>query len=115
MRDRAWRRSWCDAAAASVLAFGRCGSDCRSARCGGRSLRRWARLCLRGRLGRKLRRLGELHRPGRLLAGIDLEETGAVIAARQAVGVAVDGELLVARAHEGLPGPFAAVIVVDRV
>ena len=50
-----------------------------------------------------------------LLAGVDLEEAGAVVAARQAVLDALDGEFLVARAHEGLAGPFAAAVVVDRV
>ena len=59
--------------------------------------------------------LGELHRPGALLAGVDLEEAGAVEAARQAILRAADGEFLVARAHEGLAGPFAAAVVVDRV
>ena len=50
-----------------------------------------------------------------LLAGVDLEEAGAVEAARQAVVGAADGEFLVARAHEGLARPFAAAIVVDRI
>ena len=50
-----------------------------------------------------------------LLAGVDLEEAGAVEAARQAILGALDGEFLVARAHEGLAGPFAAAVVVDRV
>ena len=71
------------------------------------------------RLQRLLRRLvgrfGELHRPGRLLAGVDLEEAGAVIAARQAILGAADGEFLLARAHERAAGPFAAAVVVDRV
>ena len=66
-------------------------------------------------LRRLLAGFGELHRPGRLLAGIDLEKAGAVVAARQAIADAADGELLVARAHEGLPHPFAAAIIVDRV
>ena len=59
--------------------------------------------------------VGELHRPGALLAGVDLEEAGAVEAARQAILGALDGEFLVARAHEGLARPFAAAVVVDRV
>src|SRR5664280_1970815 len=36
--------------------------------------------------------VGQLHRPGSLLAGVDLEEAGAVIAARQAVIGTADGE-----------------------
>src|SRR6185295_19049178 len=47
--------------------------------------------------------------------GVDLEEAGAVIAARKAILDAADGEFLVARAHEGFSGPFAAAIVVDRI
>ena len=60
-------------------------------------------------------RFGELDRPRRLVAGVDLEEAGAVVAARQTIVGAADGELLVARAHEGLARPFAAAIVVERV
>ena len=37
------------------------------------------------------------------------------IAARQAILGAADGEFLVARAHEGVAGPFAAAVVIDRV
>ena len=66
-------------------------------------------------LRRLVGRLGELHGPGPLLAGIDLEEAGAVIAAREAILDAADGEFLVARAHEGLARPFAAAVVVDRI
>src|SRR5262249_6541070 len=40
---------------------------------------------------------------------------GAVIAARQAIVRAADGELLFPRAHEGLPGPFAAAVVIHGV
>ena len=68
-----------------------------------------------GRCCGAFRGVGELHRPGALLAGVDLEEAGAVEAARQAILDAADGELLVARAHEGLARPFAAAVVVDRV
>jgi len=53
--------------------------------------------------------------PGALLGRVDLEEAGAVIAAREAILDAADGEFLVARAHEGFSGPFAAAIVVDRI
>src|SRR4029079_9985566 len=35
--------------------------------------------------------LGELHGPGALLAGVDFEETGLVVAARQAILVSLDG------------------------
>ena len=58
---------------------------------------------------------GQLHRPGALLAGVDLEEAGAVETARQAILGALDGEFLVARAHEGLSRPFAATVVIERV
>src|SRR5215470_28663 len=60
-------------------------------------------------------RFGELDGPGRLVAGIDFEEAGAVVAARQAIVGAADGEFLFPRAHEGLTRPFAAAVVVDRV
>src|ERR1700756_2300847 len=55
------------------------------------------------RLRRLLVGIGQLHRPGALVAGVDLEEAGTVEAACQAVLGALDGELLVARTHEGLP------------
>ena len=58
---------------------------------------------------------GQLHGPGALLAGIDLEEAGAVETARQAILGALDGEFLVARAHECLSRPFAAAVVIERV
>ena len=61
------------------------------------------------------RAFGQLHRPGALLAGVDLEEAGAVETARQAILGALDGEFLVARTHEGLSRPFAAAVVVERV
>jgi hypothetical protein len=38
-----------------------------------------------GRCCGAFRGVGELHRPGALLAGVDLEEAGAVEAARQAI------------------------------
>src|SRR5207248_9132895 len=57
----------------------------------------------------------QLHRPCPLLTRIDLEEAGAVKAARQAIFSALDRELLVARAHEGLPRPLAAAVVIERV
>src|SRR3989304_539188 len=45
-------------------------------------------------VGGLLGAVGQLHRPGALLAGVDFEEPGAVIAARQAVFGAANGELL---------------------
>jgi hypothetical protein len=60
-------------------------------------------------------RFRQLHGPGPLLAGIDFEKSGAVIAARQTVADAADREFLVAGAHKGLTHPFAAAIVIDRV
>jgi hypothetical protein len=56
-----------------------------------------------------------LHGPGSLFAGVDLEESGAVEAARQAILGALDGEFLVTRTHEGLPRPFAAAVIVECV
>src|SRR5215831_4938213 len=44
------------------------------------------------RLRRLLVGIGQLHRPGALVTGVDLEEAGAVEAARQAVLGALDGE-----------------------
>src|SRR4051812_8515807 len=90
-----------------------------------RGPRRWlpgaaAALC-RTRIGLQrarrslLRRLGELHRPGALLAGVDFKETGALKPASEAILDTADRELLVARAHEGFSGPLAAAIVVDRI
>src|SRR3981081_633306 len=58
---------------------------------------------------------GQLHRPGPLFAGVNLEEAGAVEPARQAILGALDGEFLVARAHEGLSRPLAAPVVIERV
>ena len=58
---------------------------------------------------------GQLHGPCSLFAGVDLEEAGAVEAARQAILGALDGEFLVARTHEGLSRPFAAAVIVERV
>ena len=66
-------------------------------------------------LRRLLARFGQLHGPSALFAGIDLEEAGAVKTARQTIGDAANGELLVAGAHEGLPHPLPAVVVIDSV
>src|SRR2546426_11797393 len=111
--DRAWRRSWSGAGVASVLASGQRRRRARPKGGGRRWDRRHARL--QGLLRRLLGRFGELHRPRRLFAGVDLKEADAVEAAREAIVGAADGELLVARAHEGLARPFAAAVVVDRV
>src|SRR5580700_6168213 len=85
--------------------------------CGAGAGRR--RVELIARRQRLLRRLlggfGQLHGPGALLGGIDLEEAGAVIAMRQAVADAADGEFPVARAHVVPSRPFAAAIVIDSV
>src|SRR3954463_16074696 len=98
--DPASRRSWCGAAVSFGLLR-------QSRERGGRNARRE----LRG----LVTRFGELHRPGALLGGIDLEEAGAVITAREAVLDALDGEFLVAGTHKGLARPFAAAVVVDRI
>ena len=66
-------------------------------------------------LRRLLARFGQLHGPGALFAGIDLEEAGAVKTARQTIGDAANGELLVAGAHKGLSHPFPAAVVIDSV
>ena len=58
---------------------------------------------------------GQLHGPCSLFAGVDFEEPGAVVAARQAILGALDGEFLVTRTHEGLSRPFAAAVIVERV
>src|ERR1700748_3110454 len=57
----------------------------------------------------------ELHSPGLLFAGVDLEETCAIIPARQAILGAAHGEFLVARTHECLTRPFATAVIVNRV
>src|ERR1044072_3454434 len=98
MPDQESRRSWCGAVVSFALL--------RQSRNRG-----WCNA--RRELRRLIGLLGELHRPGALLGGIDLEKAGAVITAREAVLDALDGEFLVARAHESLAGPFAAAVVVD--
>src|SRR5688500_635201 len=97
---QALRRSWLGAGVSSgLLLLGRRGQR-----------RVWRRRLLRRLIGR----LGELHCPGALLCGVDFEKAGPVIAAREAVLDALDGEFLIARAHESLARPFAAAIVVNR-
>ena len=66
-------------------------------------------------LRRRFVGFGQLHGPGALLAGVDLEEAGAVKTARQAILGALDGEFLVARTHECLSRPFAAPVVIQSV
>src|ERR1700689_1377620 len=109
MQGPAWPRLWSAAAASWSLVSRR---RCRAGAGGRRAL------LIAGRQ-RLLRRLlggfGELHGPGALLAGIDPEEAGAVIAVGQAIADAADGELPVARAHVGPSRPFAAAIVVDGI
>jgi hypothetical protein len=65
-----------------------------------RLLQRRARGTRHARGERPARRLfggvGELHRPRPLLAGIDLEVAGAVVAARQAIIRAANGEFFLA-------------------
>jgi hypothetical protein len=56
--------------------------------------------------------LGQLHGPRALIAGVYLEKSGAVEAARQTVVCAPDCEFLVARAHKSLSRPFAAMVVI---
>src|ERR1700752_2752721 len=101
MRDQESRRSWCGAAVSFRLLW----------KAGDRGRRDTPRQLLPRLLGR----FRELHGPGALLGGIDLEEAGTVITTREAVLDALDGEFLVACAHEGLARPFAATVVVDRI
>src|ERR1700756_2520548 len=113
MRGRGSRRSWSGADVASVAASRR-----RSWR--GGSARSWRGLKhrnarLQGVHGCLVGRFGELDGPGRLVAGIDFEKAGAIIAAREAIVRTADGELLFPRAHECLAGPFSAAVIVDRI
>src|SRR5262249_61319207 len=73
------------------------------------------RAVLLQRRRRRLRRVGELHGPRALLAGIDLEEAGALEATGETVLDPADGEFLVARAHVGASRPFAAAVIVDGI
>src|SRR4029077_7793794 len=111
MRGPAWRRSW-SAAAASWSLVSRRGRRCRAGAGRRRALHGAGRQRL---LLRLLGGLGELHGPGALVAGVDLEEAGTVVAVRQAIADAADGEFPVAGAHIGPSRPFAAAIVIDGV
>src|SRR5688572_14771081 len=104
MQGRGSQRSWCGE---DVSSIGCSRNERRSlpSGCGQWNVRRAAGLA-RSLFGG----LGELHGPGALLAGVDLEEAGAVEAACKAILGAADGELLVARAHVGLTGPLAAAV-----
>src|SRR5215207_7239264 len=104
MTVRASPRSWCGAGVSFILLR----------RVGGRRRDQWCVLRQRT-LRRLIHRFSELHGPGVLLRGVDLEEPGAVIAAREAILDAANGELFFARAHVGLAGPFAAAVIVDRI
>src|ERR1700689_5611049 len=109
MQGPAWPRLWSAAAASWSLVSRR---RCRA----GAGRRRVLLIAGRQRLLRGLLGgFGELHGPGALLAGIDLEEAGAVIAVGQTVADAADGEFPVAGAHIGPSRPFAAAIVVAGV
>src|SRR3712207_6699799 len=61
------------------------------------------------------RRIGQLDGPARQLARVDLEEAAALVAAPLAVGRVADGEDARLGAHEVLPAPLTAAVVVDRV
>src|SRR5260370_41113993 len=113
MRGRGSRRSWSGADVASVAASRR------------RCWRGWSARSRRGLKHRNARlqglhgclvgRFGEMDGPGRLVAGVDFEKAGAIIAAREAIVRTADGELLFPRAHECLAGPFSAAVIVDRI
>src|SRR5882724_5146000 len=113
MRGRGWRRSWSGADVASVTASRRRRRRARPA--GGRRRLKHRNARLQGLHGRLIGRFGQLDGPRRLIAGVDLEKSGAIIAAREAIVGAADGELFFPRAHEGLTGPFATAIVIDGV
>src|SRR3974390_1344011 len=104
---RSWRAAYVSLFAAFVWSGGRRGR--------GWPLRSGRRALRQRHLRLLLSVVGQLHRPGALLASVDLEESGAVEAARQAVVGAVNGEFLFARAHESVARPFAAMVVVDRI
>src|SRR5215831_11626335 len=113
MRGRVSRRSWSGADVALVAVSRRRRRRARSA--GSRRGLEHRNAGLQGLHGRLVGGLGQLYGPGRLVTGIDFEKAGAVVAAREAIVGSADGELLFPRAHEGLAGPFATAIVVDRI
>src|SRR4029079_9890365 len=108
-RVREWRRSWRGADVSWSGASGRRRQRRRWARISKRRARRqWARGLLFGGVR-------QLHRPGALLVGIDLEKAGAIVAARQTVLSPADSELFLTCAHVSLARPLAATVVVDRI
>src|SRR5262249_25558480 len=113
MRGRGSRRSWSGADVASVAASRRRGWRGWAAR-QRRGPEHWEG-GLQGLHGYLVGRFGELDGPGRLVAGIDFEKAGAIIAAREAIVRTADGELLFPRAHECLAGPFSTAVIVDRI
>src|SRR6185437_471928 len=78
-----------------VSFFAAFGRRCRR-RGAGRPLRGRRRARGQGPCWFLLGAVGQLHRPGALLAGVDFEEAGLVIAARQAVLAAANRELFLA-------------------
>src|SRR5579871_3503975 len=64
------------------------------------------------RIGLRVRLVGQLHRPALgVLAGVDLEEAGAIEATDETILPALDLELAVRGAHEGFALPLAAPLV----
>ena len=109
---RAWRRSWRGAGVSLLAAPPRGGGG---AAAGGR-------LACRRRARRQRRAAGVCSAVSvsctvqeRCSPVSTSKKPVRSIAARQAIVGAADGEFLFARAHEGLAGPFAAAVVVDRV
>src|SRR5262245_22843354 len=113
MQGRGWRRSLSDADVASVSVSRRRRRRCGAA--GGRRRLQHRNPRLQGLHGNLVRRLGQLDGPRRLVAGVNLEKAGAVVAARQALFRSADREFLFARAHERLTRPFAAAVVIDGI
>src|SRR5215470_5352541 len=113
MRGRGSRRFWSGADVASVAASGR--RRRRAGPAGRRRSLQHGNPRLKRLHWRLVGRFGQLNGPGRLVTRIDLEEAGAVIAARQAVVRAADGEFFFPRAHEGLTRPFPAAVIIHGV
>src|SRR3954447_5937998 len=106
-----WRQSWHGAAVSSARRLARNRRHVvRRKDLLGANRRRHNRRELRHRALWRLGGFGELHRPGLLLAGVDLKEAGPIEAAGKTIVNPADRELFIARAHEGLAGPFPAVV-----